>query len=138
MSLSFKGLIVSKLFTGETSHICTGNKKVGVVRGRSWTEQCSVCSPAVCSYGSVLLIEGSLAKHRSLASLLSLSWCGFGLFFYSFFILAILTTQNNCTKPLLLRERAAAVCCLPPPYNQSGVSTKTDTCLTKTILTLSS
>ncbi len=129
MSVSFKGFIVSKLFTGKTLHVYTGNEKVSVIQGRSWTERCSVCSPAVCSYGSMLLIEGNLAKHRS-ASLLSLSWCGFGLFFYSF-SLAILRTQKNFTKPLLLWESAAAACCLPPLYNQNGGSTKTDTWLTK-------
>ncbi len=132
MSVSFKGFIVSKLFTGKMLHIYTGNKKVGVIQGWSWTERCSVCFPAVCSYGSMLLIEGNLAKHRSLTSLLSLSQCGFGLFFYSFFSLAILITQNNFTKPLLLRESAAAVCCLPPLYNQNGVPTKTDMWLTMT------
>ncbi len=79
----------------------------------------------------MLLIEDNLTKHRSLASLLSLSQCGFGLFFYSL-SLAILKTQNNFTKPLLLQESAAAVCCLPLLYNQNGVSMKTDTWLTKT------
>ncbi len=132
MPVSFKWFIVSKLFTGKTLHIYTRNKKAGVIWGRSWTERCSIYSSAVCSYGSMLLIEGNLAKHRSLTSLLSLYRCGFGLFFYSFFSLVILITQNNFTKPLLLRERAAAVCCLPPLYNQNGVSTKTDMWLTKT------
>ncbi len=63
MSESFKGFIVSKLFTGETLHIYTRNMKVGVIQGRSWTEWCSVCFSAVCSYGSMLLIKGDLDKH---------------------------------------------------------------------------
>ncbi len=95
-SMSFKGFIVSKLFTGKTLHICTWNKKVGVIQGRSRTERCSICSPAVCSYGSMLLTEGDLAEHRSLTSLLSWSRCGFGLFFYSFFSLMLKTTLQNC------------------------------------------
>ncbi len=115
MPVSFKGFIVSELFTGKTLHIYTGNKKVGVIQEQSWTEWCSIWIHVI--------NRGQLnpTKHWSRTSLLSLSWCGFGLFFYSFFSLAILITRNNFTKLLLLWESAAAVCCLPPLCNQNGV-----------------
>ncbi len=109
---SFKGFIVSKPFTGKTLHICTRNKKVGVIQGGSWTEWRSICSPAVCSYGSMLSIEDNLAEHRSLTSSLSLSRCGFGLFFYSFFSLAILITQATSPKCFFCeREQLLSVYC---------------------------
>ncbi len=107
MSVSFKGFIVSKPFTGIMLCIYTVNKRGGVIKNKVGQSDAASAPQlfALSSYGSILLL------------LLSLSQCGICSFFSSF-SLAIWITQNNFTEPLLLSS-AAAICCLPPLYNQN-------------------
>ncbi len=124
--------IVSNWFTVYT--LTPHTRQLEISRDKAgWSSAASVLKRfAVRSFGSMLQKRGHPSQ-TSLAALLSLCRFDIHLFFFCFSSLVISVTPNKFTKPLLLWENAADVCCLLAKWRLEGMSTNTDTWLTKTM-----